>query len=480
MAKKDLNKNRNTQKNHVKKHNTYHKNNQRQTHTNEINEEENQVNTGSSTQRSYSTDKEAKVTIKLPLKVKLILILVVVCVMFAALLILTVLFYVVSESSGSNGIYAMGQTCMQVSVYDTENNKYDNNEISFDEYIAGVVAAESNGRTEKEYLYLLAVTARTYFFKNATSSCEVKGNSEFQNYIDINDSSNKNQIEQAVKETKDLIITKNEELIDSKYCEGCIINLDNNYYYLRYNSTNIQKIPQNWVSENNLNNKFETLYSSVDKSDNNYQNRECPSNNDDTTLSKYGALYLITNENYNYENVIKYYYGEDIQIIINEFLFESNGEFINPVSTINCTSLYGKRIHPVTNAESFHSGIDLAIEGGSPVYATKSGTITMVEKNITTINGNPQDLPGNASYGNYVIIDHGDGTSTLYAHMKYGSIPNSIDIGNSIDQGEQIGEVGSTGVSTGNHLHYEVRSQGSTVDPMDYLELGEASGYCAK
>ena len=136
-------------------------------------------------------------------------------------------------------------------------------------------------------------------------------------------------------------------------------------------------------------------------------------------------------------------------------------------------------LHP-NPAESFHSGIDLAIEGGSPVYATKSGTITRVEKNITTINGNPQDLPGNASYGNYVIIDHGDGTSTLYAHMKYGSIPNSIDIGNSIEQGEQIGEVGSTGVSTGNHLHYEVRSQGSTVDPMDYLELGEASGYCAK
>ena len=481
MAKKNLNQRRNNQRPQINKRNTYHYNNQRQAQTEES-ETENQTNTNinSSAKRSYGVDKKADITIKMPIKLKIILIIVFIGVIFGALLILTVLFHVVSESSNSNGLYAMGQTCTQVSVYDTENNKYDSNEISFDKYIAGVVAAESEGRTEKEYLYLLAVAARTYFFKNATSSCEVKGNGDFQQYIDIDDSSNKYQVEQAIEETKDLIIVKNEELLDLEYCQGCIINEDNNDYYLRYNEKDIQRIPKNWVDNNYLNDEFEELYSQVDTFESNYEDRECPDNNDDTALSKYGALYLINNDNYNYENVIKFYYGQDAQIIKNEILFEENGEFINPVSTINCTSLYGKRTHPVTGKESYHSGIDLGISGGSPVYAVKSGTISMVTKNITITNGNPQQLPGNASYGNFVMINHEDGTSTLYAHMKYGSIPSSIEVGNRVEQGEQIGEVGSTGVSTGNHLHYEVRSHGSTVDPLDYLELTNATGYCAR
>ena len=471
MAKKNLNQRRNNQRLHMNNRNSYHYNNQRIPQTEEENESENQTteNINSSTTRSYQANKKADITIKIPIKVKIILIVVFIGVIFASLLVVTVIMYAATESSNSGGLYAMGQTCTQVSVYDTENNQYDDNEISFDKYIAGVVAAESEGSNEKEYLYLLAVTARTYFFKNATSSCEVKGNSEFQKYIDVDDSPNKNLIEQAIEETKDLIIVQNEELIDAKYCTGCIINSDDSYYYLRYNEKEIQKIPKDWVNANNLTDHFDAIYSEIDTSETNYENRTCPSDNSDTALSKYGALYLIANDNYNYENVIKLYFGQDTEIIVNKKLFEENGEFINPVSTINCTSMYGKRTHPVTGNESFHSGIDLGISGGSPVYAAKSGTITMVTKNITITNGNPQDLPGNASYGNFVIINHEDGTSTLYAHMKYGSIPNSIEVGNYVEQGEQIGEVGSTGVSTGNHLHLEVRVNGRAVNPQKYL-----------
>ena len=70
--------------------------------------------------------------------------------------------------------------------------------------------------------------------------------------------------------------------------------------------------------------------------------------------------------------------------------------------------------------------------------------------------------------------------STLYAHIKYGSIPDGIQSGTTVSQGEQIGSVGSTGCSTGNHLHYEVRKNNNQVDPTDYMDLSKASGTCKR
>ena len=65
-------------------------------------------------------------------------------------------------------------------------------------------------------------------------------------------------------------------------------------------------------------------------------------------------------------------------------------------------------------------------------------------------------------------------------HLKYGTIPDSISEGTKVSQGEQIGQVGSTGCSTGNHLHYEVRLNGTQVDPADYLDLTNATGTCKR
>ncbi len=100
-----------------------------------------------------------------------------------------------------------------------------------------------------------------------------------------------------------------------------------------------------------------------------------------------------------------------------------------------------------------HKGIDIAIAGGTPIYAAHNGTVA-----ATT---------GHWSYGNVVMIDNGDGISTLYAHMQPpGAI---VSVGQTVTQGQVIGYVGSTGNSSGNHLHFEVRVNGVRQNPRNYI-----------
>lgn len=130
-----------------------------------------------------------------------------------------------------------------------------------------------------------------------------------------------------------------------------------------------------------------------------------------------------------------------------------------PTWTTYVTSTYGYRTHPVYGTTKFHSGIDIGAGYGDAVMAAGSGTVIYVEEPC------PGQNTGGSGYGNYVIIDHGNGLSTLYAHMRDVYVSN----GQYVSCGECIGEVGSTGTSTGAHLHFEVRVNGSTVNPLDYL-----------
>lgn len=120
------------------------------------------------------------------------------------------------------------------------------------------------------------------------------------------------------------------------------------------------------------------------------------------------------------------------------------------------TSRYGNRYHPISGKYTFHTGID--IDGynmqGSPVVASAGGVVA-----IAGYDG---------GYGNYVVIDHGGGIATLYAHLC--SI--SVSKGQSVSQGQTVGGIGTTGSSTGVHCHFEVRVNGSTVDPLGYLPGG--------
>lgn len=130
------------------------------------------------------------------------------------------------------------------------------------------------------------------------------------------------------------------------------------------------------------------------------------------------------------------------------------GGFIWPLSGYTrVSSTYGYRTHPVTHQYRFHGGIDIPAPNGTPIMAAKSGVVI-----ISTLGG---------SYGNHVAIAHGDGTRTLYAHMS----SRAVSAGQSVSQGQVIGYVGSTGRSTGNHLHYEIwtgSSSSSRTNPLNY------------
>lgn len=124
-----------------------------------------------------------------------------------------------------------------------------------------------------------------------------------------------------------------------------------------------------------------------------------------------------------------------------------------PVSreVLTVSQLFGTRTHPLTGRVTSHSGIDVAAEKGSDVLAASGGVVTASDFE--------------ANYGNYVIIDHGAGITTLYGHLD----SRAVSKGDSVSQGQVVGQVGSTGMSTGPHLHFEVRQDGSPVDPLEAM-----------
>ncbi|PWJ68903.1 murein DD-endopeptidase MepM/ murein hydrolase activator NlpD [Ruminococcaceae bacterium R-25] len=130
-----------------------------------------------------------------------------------------------------------------------------------------------------------------------------------------------------------------------------------------------------------------------------------------------------------------------------------------PTYCTSITSYYGYRIHPVYKTKKFHSGVDIGAGYGDTIMAAASGTVILVSEPVEGKN------KGGSGYGNYCIIDHGNGYSTLYGHAR----DIYVKVGQKVSRGKAIGEVGSTGTSTGAHLHFEVRVNGSTTNPLNYL-----------
>ena len=133
----------------------------------------------------------------------------------------------------------------------------------------------------------------------------------------------------------------------------------------------------------------------------------------------------------------------------------STGTYIWPLPGYRPGSAYGWRIHPIWGDRRFHAGEDIGAPSGTSILAADSGIATVIPDN------------GNG-YGNYIIINHGGGRTTLYAHMSGFAVSN----GATVTQGQVIGYVGSTGNSTGPHLHFEVRINGATTDPKSYFSFG--------
>lgn len=130
----------------------------------------------------------------------------------------------------------------------------------------------------------------------------------------------------------------------------------------------------------------------------------------------------------------------------------SNGWLV-PCSYVYVSSPFGNRYHPLSGVYKMHYGIDLAAYQGTPIYATRSGKVT--------------EATYNASAGYYVYINHGDGYGSIYMHMTH----YIVSSGQYVNQGQVIGYVGSTGGSTGPHLHFGISKNGVYVDPADYIRV---------
>lgn len=139
-------------------------------------------------------------------------------------------------------------------------------------------------------------------------------------------------------------------------------------------------------------------------------------------------------------------------------VFSSGMIFPLKCSGVYISSPYGMRTHPITGEYKLHTGTDFCAAGidGKTVYAVKDGVVIYAAKH--------------KAYGNFVIIDHGKGISSCYAHMQDGSM--KVAVGDKVQQGQPIGKVGDTGYSTAPHLHFEIRVDGKTTNPMNgYVSL---------
>lgn len=119
------------------------------------------------------------------------------------------------------------------------------------------------------------------------------------------------------------------------------------------------------------------------------------------------------------------------------------------------TTPFGWRTHPITGRRDFHGGLDIANGIGSPIYATADGTV--------------KEVSYNRYYGNFIVVTHKFGYETMYAHLR----GTQVSRGDAVTRGDVIGTMGSTGRSTGSHLHYEVRRYRRAQNPYNYLNKME-------
>lgn len=145
----------------------------------------------------------------------------------------------------------------------------------------------------------------------------------------------------------------------------------------------------------------------------------------------------------------------ELERINQQKMLTGSGSFTWPAPASNViTSTFGTRLHPIYNYYRTHYGVDIGAYYGSNVLASDRGTVTTSAYHW--------------SYGNYIVVNHGNGYVTLYAHLS----SRLVSAGDEVSQGDVIGLVGSTGDSTGAHLHFEIRENGTCINPLDYF-----SGY---
>lgn len=134
--------------------------------------------------------------------------------------------------------------------------------------------------------------------------------------------------------------------------------------------------------------------------------------------------------------------------------------FVAPLADFRLSSPFGPRRHPIRGRAHSHSGADLAVPRGTPVHAAADGTVVAIRTLRT-------------GYGRHVVVDHGNGYSSWYAHLD--TIDGALRLGDTIARGDRVGTAGSTGSATGPHLHLEIRHHGVPMEPMALLQQAPAT-----
>ena len=175
-----------------------------------------------------------------------------------------------------------------------------------------------------------------------------------------------------------------------------------------------------------------------------------------TRLQKNQATYLAMLERMDEE---EQKLQATLQAYLKELQEKENSKFVGgkwlwpvPTSFTRVSSTYGGRTSPITGKWEFHNGIDIPASYGTDIYASLSGTVT-----IATYHW---------SYGNYIMVDHGGGYATLYAHCS----KLLVSKGDKVKRGDVIAKIGSTGSSTGNHLHFSLYENSAHTDPMKFFK----------
>ena len=355
------------------------------------------------------------------------------------------------DSNNDNiGTIVINDLCYQVVVTDNMVGKVAGHSedysgvYSYNQFIEGVVANETGYGWNKypDILKAHAVAARTYFYNTVKSGSKygsIDGNTCYFTTSTYSMGFKKNTdsaITQAVNETSGEYIMVNGQISkEARWDAFGYSSKDDNYYTLRQKGL---KIPVNWIE------------SRISKETIAYDNKHSHG----AGMSQWGAAYLVIAQNKTYKDVIKFFYDADIAKVI--------GDYIMPINTFSRIS--GEVNDRCKNPYVFekHRGIDFAAAAGTPVYAAHSGTVSKL-------------YPGDTKEGIGVAINNGDGTTSYYFHF---SKRENLVEGQKVEIGQKIGEVGSTGGSTGNHLHYQMLKTGTNdvVQSRDYLPLDE-KGY---
>ena len=151
-------------------------------------------------------------------------------------------------------------------------------------------------------------------------------------------------------------------------------------------------------------------------------------------------------------NGMRYIFFPDGRLNPTERFFFADSGMLCPVAEGVISSGFGTRVSPITGKKSFHHGIDIAAPKGTPVFACKSGIISVIGTD--------------ERYGNYIILQHDNNTQSMYAHLDSVTVRK----GEAAVKGAQIGKVGNTGLSTGPHLHFEIQIGGQAKDPSSIVK----------